>query len=296
MRPRTLLVVSAAVLTVLTATLGRGSEAALTAQTQNPGNVYAMTALYAPSALTASVTGHDVGLSWGAGTNGSGYSILGVANGSSSNCSSVTFAALGRSAGTSYTDAARFAPQGTYFCYQVQTSYASWTSVNGNPTVAARLGFFAASIAATNGGTAGRLDTGDKIVLTFDQAVTTSTGPSGTNTVCARNGNDTITLGVVTTTGTCAANETNNLGRVTGGTLSANGRWNATWVWSGGNTALTITLGTRVQGTTNVTTTGAWAFNPVTTTTKLLSSTGSFHVCDTNTGGGNCLPALTGSF
>ncbi len=296
MRPHTLLVVSAAVLTVLTATLGRGSEAAFTAQTQNPGNAYAMTALYAPSALTASTTGHDVGLSWGAGTNGSDYSILGVANGSSSNCSSVTFAALGSSAGTSYTDSARFAPQGTYYCYQVQTSYASWTSVNGNPTVAARLGFFAASIAATNGGTAGRLDAGDKIVLTFDQAVTTSTGPSGTNTVCARTGNDTITLGVVTTTGTCAANETNNLGTVTSGTLSANGRWNATWVWSAGNTALTITLSTRVQGTTNVTTTGAWAFNPVTTTTKLLSSTGSFHVCDTNTGGGNCLPALTGSF
>jgi hypothetical protein len=291
-----LLAVTAIAVVAVGAGLLASSSASLNAQTANRGNVWSFTAVYAPSSLTAVTTGHDVALGWAAGANGNGYGILGVANGSSSNCSSVTFGALGNSAGTTYTDTGRFTPQGTYFCYQVQTTYSSWTSVNGNPTVAARLGFFAASIAATNGGTPGRLDTGDRIVLTFNQAVTPSTGPSGTNTVCARNGNDTITLGAIATTGNCAATETNNLGTVTGGTLAANGRWLATWAWSAGNTVLTVTLGLRVQGPNNVTTTGTWAFTPVTTATKLLSSTGSFHVCDTNTGGGNCLPALTGSF
>jgi hypothetical protein len=291
-----LMAVTAIAVVAAGAVLLASSSASLNAQIANQSDVWSFTALYAPSSLTATTTGHNVALGWTAGTNGDGYSIVGVANGTSSDCSTVTFGAVGSSAVTSYTDTGRFTPQGTYFCYQVQTSYASWTSVNGNPTAAARIGFFAASIAAANGGTAGRLDTGDRIVVTFNQAVTTSTGPSGTNTVCARNGGDTITLGAIDTTGNCAKDETNNLGTVTGGTVSANGRWLATWAWSVGNTVLTITLGARVQGTNNVTTAGAWTFNPVTTTTKLLSTTGSFHVCDTNAGGGNCLPALTGSF
>ena len=52
---------------------------------------------------------------------------------------------MGTATGTTYTDA-RFSPQGTWFCYQVLTSYSSWTSVNSNPTVAVRLGFFASSV------------------------------------------------------------------------------------------------------------------------------------------------------
>lgn len=265
------------------------------AQEQNSSGVFATTALYAPSALTATVSGHDVSLGWAAGTNGNGYSVLGVANGASSDCSAAPFAALGSSATLTSTDTGRFTPQGTWYCYQVQTSYGSWTSASGNPTVAARLGFFAASVALANGGTANRLDTGDSITITFNQAMTTATGPSGTNKVCSTTGG-VIQLGATATTGTCSAVETDNLGSLRGGSTTITGRWNATYTWSAGNTVLTIVLGTRVTGTTNVAASGTWTLNPVTTTTKLLSATGAFHACDTNAGGGNCLPVATGSF
>ena len=251
--------------------------------------------LGAPSGLGATVSGHDVALSWTAGSNGTGYAVMGVANAASSDCSAVTFSSVGSASGTSYTDTGRFSPQGSYFCYQALTTRgASWTSASGNPTLAVRLGFFAATVALANGGTAGRLDTGDTVVVTFDQAVTTSSGPSGTNSVCATNAG-VIVLGATATTGTCSSGETRNLASLTGGTTAANGRWNATWTWSNGNKTLTVVLGTRTSGAGTVTTSGPWTFNPVTTATKLLSSTGSFHVCDTNTGGGLCLPAATGS-
>jgi hypothetical protein len=271
-----------------------GVRAIFTMQSANASSTFATTALYAPSGLTATASGHGVNLGWIAGTNGDGYAVQGVANGASSNCTGVTYSAVGTAAALTFADA-RFTPQGIWFCYQVLTSYGSWTSVNSNPTAAVRLGFFAASVALANGGTASRLDTGDTITVTFNQAVTTATGPSGTNTVCATN-TGVIRLGATTTTGACTATEAVNLGGLAGGTTSANGRWNATWTWSAGNTVLTVVLGTRVSGAGNVASGGTWTFTPTTTTTRLQSTTGAFHVCDTNTGGGNCLPTATGAF
>ncbi len=279
---------------VLASNAAAGVRATFTVSTTNPGNTFATTALYAPSSLTATASGHSVNLGWGAGTNGNGYAVQGVANGASSNCTGVTYGSVGSTAALTYADA-RFTPQGTWFCYQVLTSYGSWTSVNTNPTVAVRLGFFASSIAMANGGTANRLDTGDTITVTFNQPVATVTGPSGTNKVCSTN-TGVIRLGAVATTGACSATEAVNLGGLTGGTTAANGRWNATWTWSAGNTVLTIVLGTRVSGSANVATSGTFTFTPTTTTTLVQSATGAFHVCDTNTGGGTCLPAATGTF
>jgi hypothetical protein len=292
--PLAVAVLVALILTVASGST-RGVRAVSNAQERNSSNVFATTALYAPSTLTATVSGHDVSLGWAAGTNGNGYTVLGVANGASSDCSAATLASLGSSATLTYTDTGRFTPQGTWYCYQVQTSYGSWTSATGNPRVAARLGAFAASVALANGGTANRLDTGDSVTITFNQAMTTSTGPSGTNKVCSTTGG-VIQLGTTATTGTCSAVETVNLGSLGGGSTTVTGRWNATYTWSAGNTVLTIVLGTRVTGSTNVATSGTWTLNPVTTATKLLSATGAFHACDTNTGGGSCLPVATGSF
>jgi hypothetical protein len=270
------------------------SDASFNARNANPGNAYALTALYAPSGLTATPSGHDVGVAWSAGTNGSGYAVLGVANGNSSNCSAASFASIGSAAGTSYTDIGRYTPQGTWFCYQVKTSYASWTSVSSNPTAAAQLGVVAASVAAANGGTAGKLDTNDTITVTFNQPIATSTGPSGTNSVCAISG-ATIVLGSTTATGACAASETLNLGKLTGGTSSANARWSATYTWTNSNQTLTVKLAALTSGSAP-TVSGTWTFKPTTTASKLLSATGSFQTCNTNTGGGSCLPTMSGSF
>jgi hypothetical protein len=300
-RPRTspavrrALLGAVAVLALASTGLIGGVSATSNAVAKNPGNVFATTALYAPSNLTAAVTGHNVALGWAAGTNGSAYTVLGAANGSSSNCSAATYATVATTTSLSYTDTSRYTPQGTWYCYQVQTSYGSWTSVASNPVVAARIGFFASGVTITNGGTAGRLDTGDTIVVTFGQPVSTASGPSGTNTVCSTTAG-VIQLGATTTTGTCSAGEAVNLGALKGGSTTVTGRWSATYTWSNSNQTLTIVLGTRVTGTATVVTSGTWTFNPSTTTTKLLSATGAFHVCDTNSGGGVCLPTATGSF
>jgi hypothetical protein len=290
----TVLVPLLVVAAVAGSTAAATSQASFAAQEANRTNAYAFTALYAPSSLTATPSGHDVSLGWAAGTNGSGYQVRGVANGSSSNCSGVTFATVGSTAGTSYTDTGRYTPQGTWFCYEVRTSYASWTSVTGNPVAAAQIGFVVTAVQATNGGTAGKLDQGDTIVFTFNQAVDTSSGaPAGY--VCSTNSNPiTIVIGTAVAAGSCNRTEATTLGTLTGGTSSTNGRFAATWAWSNGNKTLTVTIGNHTAG--NFTTVGGtWTFNPTTVATNVLSATGSFHVCDTNVGGGSCLPTLTGS-
>jgi hypothetical protein len=280
------------------------SQAAVDANTLSTRN------LVAPASLSATPSGHDVQLNWPAGQNGNGYAVLGVANGTSSSCTGASFASLTSTASTSYTDSNRSTPQGTFFCYQVKTTYNTWTSQSGNPTAAAQLGFVATSVQLINDGNhtacsgsgaqlfgqAGTLDCGDQIIITFNQAVNTTTGPTATNTVCARRSNNTIWLASTTTTGNCTATETINLGKLTGGTIGVcDCRFNLSTAWSNGDKNLTVTIGARVAGSGYPTiSTSVWTFTPTTTAAKMLSTTGGFHICDTNTGGGNCLPS-TGS-
>ena len=258
------------------------------------GGIISTRNLIAPGSLTATPSGHDVTVSWSAGSNGSGYKLLAVANGTSSNCSAASFANLTATASLTYTDTGRYTPQGTYECYQAQTTYNAWNSVSGNPTAAAQLGFVAAGVAITNGGVAGKLDTGDTIVVTYNQAVNTATGPSGTNNVCTDTGTNTIVLGSTGAGATCATSPA-TLGTITGMTISKKSRYNATWAWNGAHTALTVTIGASSAGSA-ATTTGTGTFKPTTTATGMLSTIGAFHNCDTNTGGANCLPAPTGGF
>jgi hypothetical protein len=129
-------------LAILITSFGTTRVAAVeTARTGNGSNVFSMTALYAPSGLAAVPLGHDVKLTWNAGANGNGYAVLGVANGTSTDCSAASVASIGTSTSLAYTDTGRYTPQGTRFCYEVQTSYGAWTSVTSNPRVAAQLGF-----------------------------------------------------------------------------------------------------------------------------------------------------------
>src|SRR5438876_9085415 len=87
------------VIGVLFATAGLvgTTTATLTGKTANASSTVATASVYAPASLTGSPSGHDGSLSWPAGTNGNGYSVLGVANGASSNCSSASFASIGTS-------------------------------------------------------------------------------------------------------------------------------------------------------------------------------------------------------
>ncbi len=294
-RASRLLACAAAMSVVLSVAPVDATSAILTAQGGNGTNVFSMTALYAPASLTASPVGHDASLSWPAGQNGNGYSVLGVNNGTSSNCSTPTYSSIASTTSLSYSDTGRYTPQGTWFCYQIQTTYASWTSVASNPTAGIQLGFVAVSIVPSNGGTSGKLDAGDKIVVTFNQAVGTATGPAGTDTVCAVSG-ATIMIATTTLAGSCGTGEALDLGKLTGGSSNRNARYSATYAWSNGNKTLTVTIGVRTSGSADPTVSGTWTFNPTTTATKMLSSTGSFHICDTNTGGGNCLPTTGSTF
>ncbi len=274
----------------------RGTFALLTARTGNANSVFAATALYAPGSLQASPSGRSGALSWTAGQHGSGYKVLGFGNGTNSTCpasTSASYTAIGTATTLSYTDANRSpasVPQGTWYCYQVQTTYQSWSSVENNPVVGVRVGVVATAFNYVNTNTT-RLDTGDQLIFTFNQAITPSTGPTTGNSVC--NTTTTIWLASTTTSGGCATTEAVNLGRITGGSLSDNARFAATYAWSNGNTRLTVTIGSRTAGNRSPTMNGSWIFTPTTTSTKLLSTTGSFHICDTNTGGGSCTPALT---
>jgi hypothetical protein len=271
------------------------AEAAFTAVT-TASQAISSRNLVAPGSLTATPSGHDVALSWTAGSNGSGYQLLDAANGTSANCTSASFAALTTTASLSATDTGRFTPQGTYECYQVETTYNTWWSATSNPTAAVQLGFVASSVVVTNGGTAGKLDAGDKIVIAYNQPVTTATGPLSTNKVCtntASSGNI-IMIGDAITS--CNATTPVTVGSISTGSSTKTAAYSATWAWSAGNTVLTITIGTRSSGSADSAITGTLTFSPTTTATSMLSATGSFHNCDTNTGGGNCLPTVSGSF
>lgn len=281
-----------AVVAVAAAGLAEGTFASFHGSTRNGGNTFALTSLYAPADLTATPAGHAVGLAWTAGQNGNGYRILSAAapNPLVNDCTGAAYSQAGSGPGTSYTHAAS-TPQGTWRCYTVQTSYQSWTSVENNPVAGARLGFVASIVDFTNTGNS-RIDDNDTFTITFNQPVATATGPQAGNSICWQN--DRIVLGS-TQTGSCTAGDTSpRLGFLTGGTIDRNFRLAATWSWSNDNRVLTITVGSRLSGNGNYGHGGSWTFTPTPDAASLQSATGGFHVCDSNAGGGNCLPSVAG--
>jgi hypothetical protein len=286
-----LIVASAAVILVA----GTATAVAALATAASASQTISSRNLGAPTGLTGSPSGHDVNLSWTAGTNGSGYAVAAAANGTSPDCTAAAFAALTTTAGTSIADTGRFTPQGTFECYRVTTTYGTWASQAGNPTVAVRIGVVAQSAAVTNGGTAGRLDQGDTIAVTFNQAIATASGPIASNNVCTNTGG-TVMVGVTGSGTTCSTGAATTVGTLTSVSINRAARFDATFAWSAGNTVLTVTIGARTAGTQDPTISGAAVYTPTTTATGLLSQTGSFHTCSTNSGGGNCTPTVTGSF
>ena len=265
----------------------------------NPGNSFTAHTLAPATGLTATASGHDVALSWTAAPFATSYTVTGGAGNAS--CSGVTYGAVGTSATTAYGDAGRFTPQGTWQCYRVGTTYRSYTSLSGDPQAAVRLGFVATGATVSPTGAApATIDTGDQIVVTFNQPVSAASRPASTSKVCARDSNDKVILATTTSTGKCGAgSEVSQLGELTGVPITsvADPRWDASYTWNAAGTQVTITLGARIVGTSDATLgAGTFTFNPTSTTGFLESGTGAFHVCTSNTGGGDCLPAASGSF
>jgi hypothetical protein len=295
--------------------------AAFSKTTSNGSNVVTATSLSAPTGFTAAPAGRDVSLSWTAASPANGYDVEGAAPASGSSCTGLTFSTIGGNPTTnttSYTDTLRAGPsgsaptapavpQGTFYCYRARTRYNLWQSAATTSAVAVQVGVVATSLTivkngnttgCSSSGANGQLDCGDQIIITFNQAIDPATGPESTDTVCGASGGTTVLLASNTTSGGCSTGtETVDVGTLTTPTLTNQTRYPATYTWSGGNTTLTITLGTRQSGPKNVVVgTGTFTFNGTTTTTAMQSTSGAVHLCDSNTGGGVCKPSTTAGF
>lgn len=271
------------------------------------GNTFSTLQLIAPDTLTAGVQGHDVVLDWNAGQFGDGYALFGAAAGMGGDCDNVTWSLIGQTTETASSDLNWFMPQGSLYCYLVKTTHGSWSSIQNNPATAVRLGFVATAVQIINAGDiascsgtgteqygqTGTLDCGDQIIITFNQSVASATGPDPASTLCADPNTGELALGSTTTTGACATTETIELGTMTGGTIGEGvARYAATYAWSNDDLTVNVTLGARVFGSEYATLSAdTWTLNPTTETAKLLSAVGSYHVCDSNADGGNCLPS-----
>ena len=137
-----------------------------------------------------------------------------------------------------------------------------------------------------------RIEPGETITVSFNQAVDATSGPSGTDTVCSDGGPQILVLGSTTTTGSCnSATETIKAGAMAASnTIKFDVRYDATYVWSNGNKTLTITVGTRVFGNKNTQIRGILTLTPASTLLEAVAGNG---VCTSNGGGGDCLPTTT---
>ncbi len=249
--------------------------------------------LSGPVSVVGAPWGHAVALVWSGGSGGTGYTVFAAANGSSSSCTGADYSAVGTTSFPVWADL-RWAPQGTFECYQVATAYDSWTSIDSNPTDVVQLGVVASSVAIDKGGdSSSRVDTGDKIVVTFNQSIADSSQPAAGGSICTSTSGY-IALGSSANGATCSTSGL-DLGTLTGLHVTSNSRYAASWSWNGADTVLTITVGSRAAGPTP-TVTGTGTFAPTTASDSLLSDIGGYHVCTSNSGGGNCLPIATGSF
>jgi hypothetical protein len=281
----------------LVSSQARGVSATVSASTANVSTLTA-TSLYSPTAPLGAPLGRTVSLSWTSSSpqNGNGYVVSGVniGNGAAA-CptASTSYAFVGGVAAASFSDATPLAggTQGTYACYLVRSGYDTsapstwtvdpvWASSDALPTAKTAIGFFPNTLALANGGTAGRIDAGDTVVITFDQAVDTASVPAIT-LICASVTTSTIYLGITGGVATCPTAAT--VGLLTGMTLSnplnADGRYAASGLWSNGNATLTITVGALSAGWRTVRiAAGTESFRAASTMT---SATGAVSICRT---------------
>jgi len=271
--------------------LGAGTGRAtadVNASTSN-ASTFSATALYSPTAPAAAPLGHTASVTWTASSpqNGNGYIVSGANIGSSSGtacpAAAASYAFVAGTAATSLTDSTSLAggTDGTYVCYLLRTWVADpgWTSADALPTAKTAIGFFATSVTLANGGTGGRLDTGDTIVITFDQAVNTS--GLTVSQVCAAVASKTVYVGAGTGVATCPTTAT--VGTLTGiqlsSTLSVDGAFAVTSaVWTNSSRTLTVTLGAQNMGALAISVAaGTTTYTPA----ALTSSSGAAAICTT---------------
>lgn len=176
------------------------------------------------------------------------------------------------------------------------SAWTAWTS--SGLYASAQVGLVTTAAAIANGGTAGKIGSGDTITLTFNQAVTK---PTSTDDICTiastTSANNAIIIGDSSHTTCSGATASDNyvvgeltLASTSTATLTTSSSFAVTYSTTGDT--LTITVGTGTATTVNGTAT--WVFEP---STSLVSLTGSVAACQTNTNSNSlCQPTATGSF
>ena len=267
-------------------------------ETTNASSAFAGGWVDAPTAATATPSGYDMNLAWTAGTHGpvTGQNVNGVDNGTSSNCTGAAYALISAqtAAATSYSDASRAnaGNNGDWFCYQlVSTSATVWTSPLA--LAAAQIGLVTSGVSIANaGGTAGTMQTGDTITLTFNQRTTI---PAGTIKVCAFTATKTILLDDQKNGNTCGTAAADGYGiaqLTTAATISADTKFTATvTVTTTAPYTATITLGAGTSVTIGASPT--WSATPAGTILSFIT-THQATMCTAATT--NCKPTTTSTF
>ncbi|HKI92344.1 MAG TPA: hypothetical protein VJ986_08575 [Gaiellaceae bacterium] len=263
-----------------------GTFAILTGEVTNKDSALAAGWVGPPTGLgTPAPSGYGASLAWTPGTHGpvTGQQLYGVDGGAgaSANCGTYALAATMASATTaSYSTTGASGASGHWWCYRlVSTSATAWTAAADFTPI--RVGLIPSTVALTNGGTAGAVDSGDTITITFNQDVNTA---SATNVclVSGASGAGVILIGDTTCAG---ASDSYTIGKLTGLTISSTGTASrtATVATSGNQVTVTVTSsGTRtVSGTATFT-----------ASTGITSSTGSAAACTAS----NCLVTASGGF
>jgi hypothetical protein len=257
-----------------------GTFALFSAETKNPNGIFQggwiPPIATATSSLVASGSFNQVQLSWTTGTNPpsgnpiTGYSVEYADGGSGGSASCGSYGAFSTPAsspvsvtGTNISD---------WWCYRIHaTSATVWTS----QTVAftpQRLFVPISTVVLTNGGgTAGSIEQGDTIQITFNQAPSNP----GTITVSTNSAAGTVTIG--------------NVGTISGLTVGANKSYDVSTSSVSGS-QLTITLGASNNGNAHKPTTVGGL--PGTFTGGSFTSSGGQNVCTAAA----CNASTSGSF
>lgn len=172
------------------------------------------------------------------------------------------------------------------------TSWQSWTT---SSYVNTRVGFATTAVQINPSGTPdGKVDSGDKIVVTFSAAPKTSSFTTTTSDyVCTEASSDLILLGE---TSTSCSTTGYTLGKLTssGGITGSEVYKISAFSISGDQ--VTLTIGALNSGSTDSTVTSGTVFT-FTPTSTLASNSGSVTVCTSNTHASSlCLPSSSGSF
>lgn len=227
---------------------------------------------------TSTSSGYDGVLTWTNGTDQTTtdneiQQVLGADQGSTSNCTGAVYSTTVASsltsptttAATTYTDSNRGSSlNGHWYCYEVvhgwpNTTAPSWTAA---ATTNVQLGLIPISVAISGNGN-GKLGSGDSIVITYNQPVSTSivNGSSGSCQFRVSNNNDVTYLGDTTCT---SQSDSYTLGKLTGltngtgtnactGTIAVSGNqvtYTATCSNNGSHGAAMANLGTFTSSST----------------------------------------------